>query len=63
MNADADKVIRFCNADEEHQFIVDKTLSNDQGLTFDVFKDAEEEPVVEEPTIDPVTGEEIVVEK
>lgn len=64
LNADADKVIRFCNADDMHKYIVDKTLSNDQGLTFDVFKDPEEvadEAPAEEQLDD--EGNPIVVEK
>ena len=39
LNPDAEKVISFVNADEAHSYIVGKTLSNDQGLTFDVFKE------------------------
>lgn len=70
LNPDADKVIRFCNADSDHQYIVDKTLSKDQGLTFDVFNEAEEAPaeeVVEEPELDeegnPIVKEKAAVEK
>jgi hypothetical protein len=57
-------VIRFCNADDMHKYIVDKTLSNDQGLTFDVFKDPEEVADAEpaEPELDE-NGNPIVVEK
>jgi len=64
LNADADKVIRFCNADDAHKYIVDKTLSADQGLTFDVFKDPEavEEEAAAEPEMDE-NGEPIIVEK
>lgn len=63
LNPDADKVIRFCNADEDHKFIVDRTLSNDQGLTFDVFKDPEEpEATPEEPELDE-EGNPIIKEK
>lgn len=45
IDPDAEKIIRFSNANSEHGFLVDKTLSKDQGLTFDVFKDVEELPV------------------
>jgi len=65
LNPDAEKVIRFCNADEKHQYIVDKQLSADQGLTFDVFKDPEE-AVAEEENLEPELDEEgnpIVKEK
>jgi len=54
IDRDAEKIIRFCNADKDHQYIVDKTLSADKGLTFDAFKDPEpseaKEPV--EPELD-----------
>ena len=48
---DGDKIIHFSHSNEEHAFIVDTTLSKDNGLTFDVFK-AKEVP-------EPVEGEEV----
>jgi hypothetical protein len=54
IDREAEKIIRFCNADSEHQYIVDKTLSADKGLTFDVFKDPEPSEAKEavEPELD-----------
>ena len=40
---EAEKVLLFQNSDKDHRFMVDETLSKDQGLTFDVFKDPEVE--------------------
>lgn len=55
---DAEKIIRFNFANKEHQFLIDKTLSKDQGLTFDVFKNIEElktdEPVEEDENGEPI---------
>ena len=52
LNPDADHVVKFLYANDEHKFLIDKTLRADQGLTFDVFKDLEEvkndEPPAEE---------------
>ena len=39
-------IIHFLNSTEGHEYIVDKTLEQEQGLTFDVFR--EEEPVQED---------------
>lgn len=36
----------FCNATGGHGFLIDKVLKQEQGITFDVFK--EDEPVEEE---------------
>jgi len=50
---EAEKIIRFVTADPEHQFIVDKTLRQDEGLTCDVFKDPEPSEKQEEaPELD-----------
>ena len=40
------RVIHFVHATEGHEYLVDKVLRPDQGLTFDVF--AEDEPAEEE---------------
>lgn len=42
---EAAKVIHFLNASDGHEFMVDQILTQEQGLTFDVFK--EDEPVDE----------------
>jgi hypothetical protein len=54
IDRDAEKIIRFCNSDSEHQYIVDMTLTPNEGLTFDVFKDAEPSEAKEavEPELD-----------
>jgi len=41
IDADAAKIIHFTNATDGHQYLVDKILRQEQGLTFDVFKDEE----------------------
>ena len=41
LNADAQKIILFGQSTEGHEYIIDKQLTQDQGLTFDVFKDPE----------------------
>lgn len=41
IDSDANQIIHFLNATDGHQFLVDKILKQDQGLTFDVFKDGE----------------------
>ena len=43
---EAPKIIHFLNATQGHDFLVDAILKQDQGLTFEVFKD--DEPVAEE---------------
>ena len=57
---DAEKIIRFNFSNQEHSFLIDKTLSKDQGLTFDVFKNIEEvkadEPVEEDEDGNPVAA-------
>ena len=35
----AQPMIQFSNANSEHEFLVDKILQQDQGITYDVFKD------------------------
>lgn len=47
IDPDAANVIQFINASEGHDYLVDKVLKQDQGLTFDVFKDPEAAPVEE----------------
>jgi hypothetical protein len=42
-------VVQFIHADDNHQFLVNQFLRNDQGLTFDVFKDIEEIKEEEQP--------------
>ena len=41
IDGDAQEIIHFVKATEGHEFLVDKRLRSDQGLTFDVFKDEE----------------------
>ena len=36
--------MHYLHATEEHKYLVDKVLRQDQGLTFDVFRDVETEP-------------------
>ncbi len=43
---EAQQIIHFLHATQNHEFLVDKTLKPEQGLTFDVFK--EDEPAEEE---------------
>lgn len=40
LDPDAALIVHFLNATEGHEYLVDKVLRADQGLTFDVFKDA-----------------------
>lgn len=47
INPDAANVIQFINASEGHEYLVDKVLKQEQGLTFDVMKDPEAAPVEE----------------
>jgi len=47
IDPDAANIIQFTNASEGHEYLVDKILKQDQGLTFDVFKDPEAAPVEE----------------
>lgn len=46
IDEEAAKIIHFLHATEGHEYLVDKVLRQEQGLTFDVFK--EDEPVEEE---------------
>lgn len=41
INADAQKIVLFGQSTEGHEYIIDKKLTQDQGLTFDVFKNPE----------------------
>ena len=41
IDADAAQIIHYLKATENHQYLVDQILKQDQGLTFDVFKDLE----------------------
>jgi hypothetical protein len=43
---DAPKIIHYMNATDGHEYLIDSILKQDQGLTFDVFRD--DEPVPEE---------------
>jgi len=49
IDADAQNIIHFLNASKGHEYLVDAILKQDQGLTFDVFKDAENPPAEEAP--------------
>ena len=39
IDPDAANVIQFIKASEGHEYLVDKVLKQEQGLTFDVFRD------------------------
>jgi len=39
-------IIHFMHSTQGHEYLIDKTLEQEQGLTFDVFR--EEEPTQEE---------------
>jgi len=39
LNQDAPKVIKFTHASEDHKYIVSRTLTEEQGVSHDVFKD------------------------
>lgn len=41
VDAGADKIIHFQHATEGYEDLVDKTMTSDQGLLFDVFRDGE----------------------
>jgi len=41
IDPEAANIIQFLNASEGHEYMVDKVLKQEQGLTFDVFKDPE----------------------
>ena len=62
---DSPQILNFCNATKEHQFLVDKILNKDEGLTFDVFKDVEvadgEEEAKPEDAADPTLPRHILV--
>jgi len=55
-DSEAQKVIHFLNASDGHSFMVDKILTQEQGLSFDVFK--EDEPVEEAAPEEAEEGEE-----
>ena len=42
IDKEAEKVIHFMHSTKEHQFMIDKILRKDQGLTFDVFNEPEQ---------------------
>ena len=54
IDADAANIIHFLNASKGHEYLVDKILKQDQGLTFDVFRDPEGQPPAEDA---PAEGE------
>ena len=49
IDADAQNIIHFLKASKGHEYLVDAILKQDQGLTFDVFKDPENPPAEEAP--------------
>jgi hypothetical protein len=49
IDADAQNIIHFLKASKGHEYLVDAILKQDQGLTFDVFKDPENAPAEEAP--------------
>lgn len=40
----APSVIHYISSTPNHQFLIDKTMSIDEGVTYDVFRPKEEEP-------------------
>lgn len=55
IDRDADHVITYLSANQEHSFLIDKSLRKDQGVTFDVFNDPEpsvKEEAAAEPELD-----------
>ncbi len=60
LDAEAAKIIHFLNASVDHKFLVDETMTQEQGLTFDVYKESDEaeEPPAEEPPAEEEEGEE-----
>lgn len=51
IDEEAAKIIHFLHATKSHEYLVDKVLKQEQGLTFDVFRDEEtpeEERLLEE---------------
>ena len=51
LDSEAAKIVLFSRADQEHEFLVDKILTKQQGLTFDVFEDKFDEegkPIVKD---------------
>ncbi len=52
IDPDAQNIIRYLNASEGHEYMVDAILKPDQGLTFDVFKEeaaaADDQPPAED---------------
>lgn len=41
INEDAQVQLQFMNSSPEHEFMVDKILKQDEGITFDIFKEEE----------------------
>jgi hypothetical protein len=60
LDPDAEQILRFCNANKQHEFLVNKTLSAKEGLTFDVFKDPEADPEAEAAPEEGEEGAEVV---
>lgn len=60
----SEKIIHFSHADAEHNFLVDKVLHKESGLTFDVFKDKvdDEGNPVESENLEHVLIKEVVRE-
>ena len=56
IDSDAQQIIQFLKATEGHEYLVNKILKPDQGLTFDVFREeaAETKPEGEEDGENPV---------
>lgn len=49
VDPEAQEVIHYLHANEDHKFIIEQTLSQEQGLTHDVFKDQAAEGEGDEP--------------
>ena len=41
VNEGVDKILMFGQSTAGHEYLIDQTMTMDQGLTFDVFKDPE----------------------
>lgn len=52
IDADAANIIHFLNSSKGHEYLVDKILKPEQGLTFDVFRDPESQPPAEDAPAD-----------
>ena len=52
LDEEAPKVIRYLYANKGHQFVIDRCLAPDQGITHDVFKESSQAPAEDEEAVD-----------